>query len=275
MKKSTLIYFFLSILVVSLSALSKTTSISNTGSDKLEKLVFSVPYYDYPPFYVHQKNGEIAGLSIDAANDIAKQLGVIIELNQTAKTFDASIDMLAANQADIALYPMVINLARAKKVLFTQPALTFYDALLINRVWLAQHGGNETDDDSVVATIKKTPNNIGVMTGIIAYENAKKMFPQSTVINFYSWEQVIDALKQGKIQAIYYNDLTLLYNLTKQPNLLLNFKLVTLLQKRNIMGIALAKKHSDLLNWFNSYIQIKGAADLKTGYISLLKQKIN
>jgi polar amino acid transport system substrate-binding protein len=59
--------------------------------DKKELIVAMVAS-DHPPFFTTGKDGKLHGFDVEIAKDIAKELGVEVRLNRTAKTFDGTVE---------------------------------------------------------------------------------------------------------------------------------------------------------------------------------------
>lgn len=76
------------------------------------ELVVAVLGVDQPPFF-ESRNGELAGVDIDLANEIAKKLGVAVRFNREAATFDGVVQLLATGRADLAVSKLSRTLPRA------------------------------------------------------------------------------------------------------------------------------------------------------------------
>ena len=74
---------------------------------------------DYPPFTFYNKNGELEGFDVDMAREIAKRLGV--ELNLVVRKWSGIIDGLLDGSYDAILGSMAITEDREKIVAFSTP----------------------------------------------------------------------------------------------------------------------------------------------------------
>ena len=97
------------------------------------KLVVAMYFEDVPPFFMTSKNGSLFGFEVDLANDIAKKLGVKVEFNRSAQTFDGLVDMVTEGKADIAISMLSNTLSRARRVRFSEPYITLHQSFLFNR----------------------------------------------------------------------------------------------------------------------------------------------
>ncbi len=92
-----------------------------------------------PPFFTRRPEGWV-GFDVDLARDLAARLGVRYREDATAPSFDAVVDRVADGTVDLGISKLSGTLARARKVRFSKPYLTVYQALLVNRLSL---GGGE------------------------------------------------------------------------------------------------------------------------------------
>jgi ABC-type amino acid transport substrate-binding protein len=98
------------------------------------KLVVAINSVDYPPFFYHNKKGILDGYDIEIANDIAKFLGVKVEFNRSAVTFQDVVKLVQDEHADIAISAISATLSRGLNVRFSEPYLTPNQCLILNRI---------------------------------------------------------------------------------------------------------------------------------------------
>ena len=86
--------------------------------------------------------GELYGVYIALAKDIAAKLGVALEFNRNAKTFKELTEMVARGDVDVDVVISVLSrtLDRAKSISFTKPYVVLRQALLVNRVEATKKG---------------------------------------------------------------------------------------------------------------------------------------
>jgi ABC-type amino acid transport substrate-binding protein len=59
--------------------------------------------FDLPGFHTHGSDGSVRGAEIDLAEQIGRALGVKVDLIENAESFDAVIDLVATDRADIGI----------------------------------------------------------------------------------------------------------------------------------------------------------------------------
>ena len=90
-----------------------------TGCGKKENELVMVTEAGFAP-YEYYKDGQIVGVDIDIANDIAKELGKKLVVKDVA--FDSIVNELKSGKADFAAAGMSITEERKKQV----SSLSFY-----------------------------------------------------------------------------------------------------------------------------------------------------
>jgi polar amino acid transport system substrate-binding protein len=103
------------------------------------ELIVAMTAADQPPFYYVGSDGQLAGLDVTLARDIAARLGVKASFNRSPKSFNEVVELVAQGGADVAISKLSRTLVRAQMVRFTKPYVTFRHAMLFNRLRLAQH----------------------------------------------------------------------------------------------------------------------------------------
>src|SRR5690606_36028378 len=129
-------------------------------------LIVAMMVQDRYPFYFVNDDGEMAGLEVDFARDIARHLGVDVVFDRTPETFNGVVDYVAAGKADIGMSKLSITLPRAQQVLFTRPYIILPQTVLVNRLQMAaQRAGNDP-----LHVLRIPGQRIGVMNGSVFVE---------------------------------------------------------------------------------------------------------
>ncbi|BDG60146.1 basic amino acid ABC transporter substrate-binding protein [Caldinitratiruptor microaerophilus] len=86
---------------------------------------------DYPPFESLDQNNNIVGFDIDLAREIAKELGVELEVLNI--TFDGLIPALLAKKFDFMIAGLTITEERKKSVDFSKPYMSGGNAIVVHK----------------------------------------------------------------------------------------------------------------------------------------------
>ncbi len=79
---------------------------------------------DAPPMIMTDEKGAPTGFEVDHALGIGKQMGVAVEFVRTAETYESVVDVVAREEADIAVSFLCSGLRRAMKELLSKPYIT-------------------------------------------------------------------------------------------------------------------------------------------------------
>lgn len=203
---------------------------------------------DEPPFFYKNSDGQFVGLDVDISKAIAKGLGVKVVFNRSAKSFNDLIPIVVSGKADAAISKLSITLSRAEQVSFSHPYIIFHQALILNRLELAKKAPTTAD---IINFIKNFTGKIGVIKGSSYVAYAKKNFPHATIVEFSTWEKVVDAVFDGSILAGYRDEMEIKKIIRSRADSLLKVKTIVLKDTKDDIGIAVAPQNAHLLYWIN------------------------
>jgi len=251
---------FLLVILVSAFLFSESVQSENMPPDMQRiitngKLVVAMYFEDVPPFFMHSKSGDFFGFEVDLATDIAQRLGVSVEFNRDAKTFDEIVDMVAERKADIAISMLSNTLNRAKRVRFSEPYITLHQSLLINRLKIAQFKGGETEIDKI---LNREGIEIGVIEGTSYVAFAHKDYPKATIIPYKDWQSVVRDVLSAKIFAVLYDEIEIRNWHKMNPDGALYVQTVIMDNKEDTIAFAVNPEDEQFWVWLNLYLkQIK------------------
>lgn len=229
------------------------------------KLTVAMYYEDKAPFFMHDKNNNFFGLDVDLARDIAAKLGVKIEFDREARTFNEIIDLIGQKKADIALSKISTTLDRAKKVLFTDPYITFHQTLLVDRLACAQlKRGSDP-----LKILKEGDVNIGVIYGTSYVDFAMEDFPRARICTYPSWKELTNDILKGKFLALIYDNVEILNWHKTNPGAALYLQTILMDNRNDPIAIAVHWQDQQLHSWLNQYLR-KVQSE---GYLEELRKK--
>jgi len=188
------------ILIFTLFFVSGVAAESQTGKklSKLEKIKASGKMVvgtspDYPPYEFYlldDKEGDIVGLDIDIAKEIAKELGVKLEIKTII--FHKIFDVLNSDEVDMVIAGLAPSERRKKIVDFSD---IYYQAIQ-NMVIRAQ------DASEILYLRDLRGKTVGTQRGSIQQEMVSKQILGAKFINRNTVNELIDDLKNKKIDAV-------------------------------------------------------------------------
>ena len=183
---------------------------SSEAADKLDavkesgKLVVAMSA-DYPPFEFHStKDGadKVAGVDVDLANAVAKEIGVDVEVKEM--TFDGLVGALKADKVDMVISGMSPSPERKENVDFSDVYYTGKNVLIVR----------EGEEDKITSEDQVKSMKVATQKGSIQETYANKI----GCTGLKSLESVPDLmmeLKNGNVDAVIVNDTVGLININQ------------------------------------------------------------
>jgi ABC-type amino acid transport substrate-binding protein len=214
-------------------------------------IIFAMTAADQKPFfYVDEQNGELIGLDVEIAYEIANRLGVRAVFNREAGSFDGVVMKVVQKEADVALSKLSRTSRRAELIRYTRPYIVFRQALLVNRLEFAKIGPEE----ALPAYITQFSGRLGVIQNSSYVNYAAANFPAAVIETYEDWGKTVDALFSGKVLAVYRDEgEILIVNATRKDASML-MKPVFISDKRDPIAMAVAADAPLLHEWLNVFL---------------------
>jgi polar amino acid transport system substrate-binding protein len=195
---------------------------------------------DYPPYEFHKStNGkdEIVGFDIEIAKQIAKDLGVQLEIKDMK--FDGLLAALDQGNIDLIISGMTPTEERKKNVDFTD---VYYTAVqtLIER---------SADKDKLKTADDLKGKKVGVQKGAIQEEIAKKQLPAAQAVALPKISDLVLSLKNNRVDAVILESPVATSNLKANADLV--FSDIKLTTEDVGSAVAVKKGSSDLVQEIN------------------------
>jgi polar amino acid transport system substrate-binding protein len=215
------------------------------------RLTVAVLGRDNSPFFMKFEDSQLGGLDIQIAQDLAEQLGVELEINRSAQTFDDVVDTVYRHEADLAISKISRTLKRARRVRFSDPYLKMRQGLLVNRLQLAQ----QPQGSSMVETIRNLSGKVGVIKESSYVGFLKQKFPQADIVEFPTWKDTVDAVVQGEILAAYRDELEVKKVVRTKPDAALQLQTIALTDTQDSLAAVLPWDSTHLLAFVDQYLE--------------------
>ena len=247
--------------MLSQPVLAESTSILHSGAPRSEMppdiqrildrgtLVVALLGNDNPPFFMDEAQA-LAGLDIKIAQGLADALNVDLEFNRSAGTFNEVVEKVYQLEADIAISKLSRTLSRAKRVHFSHPYVTMRQGLLVNRVQLAQ----QTQGNQIIEAIRNFNGNVGVIQGSSYGSFIKQKFPAATIQEYPTWDDTVEAVINGDIQAAYRDELEIKKVILKNPDAALRLQTIALTDTQDQIAMALPWDSHNLQAFVDQYL---------------------
>uniref|UniRef100_UPI004057C40A substrate-binding periplasmic protein n=1 Tax=Candidatus Electrothrix sp. TaxID=2170559 RepID=UPI004057C40A len=214
------------------------------------KLVVAMHCEDGSPFWTLDESCKLVGLDVDLATDIAANLGVEVEFNRDASTYDGVVDQVASRAADIGVSCLSQTRKRAIKANFTDPYLKLHYGFVINRVKTTRLSTGKKFSE----WINRPEILIGTITGSSYIEFMQRDYPKATVKGYPDWAACYAAVLKGEVHVVVFDDSMVRTWINEHPEDVLYLQSKILHDKEDPISIVVNWQDTHLLNWLNLYL---------------------
>lgn len=230
-----------------------------------------------PPFFMRDMDGNLSGIDVEIAREMARALGVKVAFNRDANNFDDVVDMVANRQADLGVSKLSLTLPRAARVLFSNPYVSLKKAVLVNRLALEKIRVNP--EASLDDLLNQPSSQIGVEAGSSYVEYAKRIFPNATIVEFTSWERdIAPKVLNGELLAAFRDEWEIRETMFAAPQSYFENLSIVLKDEPDPLMIIVPWNSMQLLAWVNRYLELRKikytSDDLMKKYIEMTQNDI-
>lgn len=216
-------------------------------------LIVATMVQDRYPFYYVNDDGEIDGLEIDIARDVARHLGVDVVFDRSPQTFNGVVDYVADGHADMGMAKLSITLPRAQQVLFTKPYISLPQTILVNRVQLASaRAGSDA-----LQVLRIPGQRIAVMDGSSFVGYGRQLFPDAVLVPYDNPDDLFQAVINGDVVATTYDKAQTSGLLHERPELLIFLDEQEIPGVMDPLAIAVPWQSQWLHQWLNTYLELR------------------
>jgi len=150
----------------------------------------------YPPFEMTDERGQPAGISVDLARDLGKQLGREVEIENIP--FHGLIPSLQTHKIDLIISSMTATPERAKSIAFSDPYLTTGLCLLVGKDCPIQS----------IADADHAGRTVAVKIGTTGHVYATDKIKNARVLVLDKEDACVLEVVQGKADAFIYDQIS-------------------------------------------------------------------
>ena len=216
------------------------------------ELLVAIIASDSAPFF-SEKDGAMVGTDVNVARLIAKELGVPVRFDRTAKTFEAVVELAAEGRVDIGMGRLAKTVRRAQKVSFSTTYMKLPHSFLINRLEFSKESGNR----SAPNVIRNFSGTLGVIGRSAWEEFGRRNFPKAKIVPYATWDQVIEAVKKGEVVAAYRDEFEIQKIMRADPGLALKLRTVTFNDIESLLSLMIGIQDTSLLSFVNEVITLR------------------
>ena len=142
---------------------------------------------EFPPYEYHEGN-DIKGIDVEICQAVAEKLGLKLEIEDVA--FDAIIPEVTSGKADLAAAGMTVTEDRKQNMDFSDTYASAKQLILVK------------DDSTLAGKDDLKGKKIGVQQGTTSDLMSTEDFGDDAVVRFSKSMEAVQALTQGKIDAV-------------------------------------------------------------------------
>lgn len=206
-----------------------------TGCGKNDDELVMVTEAGFAP-YEYYEGGEIVGVDIDIANEIAKELGKKLVIKDIA--FDSIVNEVKSGKADFAAAGISYSEERAKEVDFTINYATSKQVVIVN------------DNSDINSPSQISNKKVAVQLGSIADTYVTKNYKDAKITRQKKYLAAIQDLKTGKVDCVVMDELPAQEILKENSSLKILDKELT----QDKYGMIVKKGNKELLDSINKVL---------------------
>lgn len=206
-----------------------------TGCGKDDDTLVMVTEAGFAP-YEYYENGEIVGVDIEIANEIANALGKKLEIKDIA--FDSIVNELKSGKADFAAAGMSITPERLKEVDFSIEYTTSRQVVIVKK------------DSSITSVNDIYDKKVAVQLGSVADLYFSEDYPNTELVRQKKYLSMAEDLKANKLDLIVMDELPAKQIVTNNPEL----KILNGYVFEDTYGIAVKKGNTELVKKINEVL---------------------
>lgn len=190
----------------------------------------------YPPLESVDDKGKIVGFDIDLASEIAKKMGLTLEVKNVS--FDKIFDELDNGKVDLIISSVTITPERLAKFAFSSPYFNAGQVLIVNK------------DSGFRSVTDLRGKKIGAQADTTSLEEALRLTDSGLVASYPDYDLVLKDLSSKKIDALVV-DYPAGVGMTQKNDML---KILGEPFTQEFYGVVLKKQNKELLMDVNNII---------------------
>lgn len=200
--------------------------------------------FDYGVMEFFDSNGQPVGIDIDLGKEIAKRLGVQAEIK--AFEWQDLFSVINDQEADIIISSVTITEERSERILFSAPYFNGGQVIVA-----------KADNSDIKTKEDLKDKKIGVQTGTVSNDEAKKLTTPEKIVTYDSWGNstekggIVYDLKAGRFDAIIVDYIQAVDSIKKDSEI----KIVGDPFTQEYYGIATKLGNNELIKAINNIIR--------------------
>jgi polar amino acid transport system substrate-binding protein len=220
-------------------------------------LVVAMHADDIPAMIESRPDGQLEGIDVTLAHGLAATLGVALEVDREATSYDGIIEKVRDGQADLGISLLSRTVHRAMQVYFSRPYLRQAATLLVNRREAVRLGRGCPSLAAVLDT-KRGGSGLGVLAESAYAEAARKKTEKlgtEPPHEYETIESLAGAVSSGEVVASLQGGLRARYYLRTNPAAAIPLRICELPDVVDHIAIAVRPDAPNLLRFVDIWLE--------------------
>lgn len=220
-------------------------------------LVVGMYTNDVIPFMFHDEDGNFVGHEVKLSKKIAEAMGVEVEFDRTATTFNGIIDLVAQEKVDLGISLISRTLVRAQKVLFSDPYIVLRPTLLMNRLTVSRYNVDLSDP---IRSLGSARIRVGEKRGTSYVNIAQNILPDAEIREYGEWDEAMSAVLRGEVDAALRDEIGVKNYIATFPEASIQLQMIALEDREyaDPLAVAIPPRSVHLLHWINLFFAKNG-----------------
>jgi len=207
-----------------------------------------------PYFYVGD-DGRLTGFDIDLAKDVAKALGVKLEINRSFETFQSTADAVAAGTVDVAISNLSNTPKRREIVDFSEPYVVGRLVVLIDLKKAEE--AIKGEEIGGASDLNRPEIKIAFEEGSSYTEDIVEYFPKATGVTYLNQpgKNRLAPILTGDAHGLLQDEITMARDVGDSPGIMDRFTLVTVTKSEDPICVAMPKNTPALKKAIESVLE--------------------
>ena len=211
----------------------------------------AIPKQDLIVFFQEDEAGNLYGIDVELAEEIANSLGVEVLFDRTSDNYDDLTVKLENSEVDMVIATYSHSLDRIKYVDFSEPYLELQFGIMVNKQEMVRHDIK----DNPVPYLKKHQEKIAVVEGTSHVELAKQLFETCEIVEVGNYDTAVNLVKTGEAFGFFSGELEFYSKYITQPELLIYTSTYTFSDIKDEFCIGIPREKEQLLDYVNLYLE--------------------
>lgn len=211
----------------------------------------AIPSADLMAFFEEDENGNLSGVDIELAKNIAEKLKVKAEFVRIDGDYGKLTDALKSGKADMVIAVYSRSYDRMQYVNFSKPYLSLKFGVMVNKAAMVK----AKVKSNPIPYMKENAVDLALAAGTSHVDVARQLFPLANIIETSTYEEAAAMVAEGKAFGTLSGELEFYSRYLDNPHLSLYVSTYTFDDVKDEFSVGVNRNLPHLLDMVNLYIE--------------------